>query len=148
MPKVGVGLIQRAFGDLRWDPDHRWWATESRRPSGEVVRVAVLNDAFGPRRRRVERAARLFLRAMEAEPCILREVVDGALLDSLNASARNAGHPELGAAEWVSRLLLEFAGLYWCSPLSLTYGTGEVAEECKLTLKLDEDLRILIAELR
>jgi hypothetical protein len=68
MSKAGVALIRRAFGDLHWDPDYQWWATESRRPSSEIIRVAVLNDAFGPRRRRVERSACLFLRAMEAEP--------------------------------------------------------------------------------
>jgi hypothetical protein len=54
----------------------------------------------------------------------------------------------LGANEWVSRLRLEFAGLYWCVPLSLTYDAGAVAEECKLTLTLDEGLRLLTAELR
>jgi hypothetical protein len=147
MSKSRVAFIQRVFGDLRWNPEYQWWATESHRPSGEVVGVAILNDAFGPRRRRVERAARLFLRAMEAEPRVLREAMNGELLDHLNASARQAGNPELIAAEWVSRLRLEFAGIYWCVPLSLTYDANAVAQGRKVSLKLDENLRLLNAAL-
>jgi hypothetical protein len=143
--KTRAALIRQAFGDLRWDPEHQWWATEYCRPSGEVVRVAVLNDALGPRRRRVERAADLFLRTVDAEPRTLREALAGEVPGRLNTLSREAGGPELSGEEWAARVRLAFVAVYWCVPVTLSYDVGQPAEGRTVWLDLDEEFRLLRA---
>jgi hypothetical protein len=137
-----------AFRELSWDGEHQWWSASFRRPSGETVQVVVLNDAFGPRTHRVERAAELFERTMESEARILLNAMGRGPLDQFNGLLRETGRPALSAEELTSRLRLRFVAFYWCVPVTLTYEASDLVEGRRVALELDTDLSILAAAVR
>jgi hypothetical protein len=144
--KARAALVQQAFGALRWDAAYQWWSAVHRRPSGEAVRVAVLNDTFGPRRRRVERAARLFLRVLEAEARVARQALGPEQVRYVNRALAQAGRPAMSADELAARLRLEFVAVYWTVPVQLTYAADDLVEGCKVAVRLDADLAVLRAD--
>lgn len=140
--KAKPDIVCRAFRGLRWNAKHQWWAAKHSLPDGRSLRVVVLNDSFGPRTERIPKAARLFLRFVEAEGRIRRLALGRATLVRINKALLQISKARTSKAEVYDRLRLEFVAVYWCAPLQVTYSADGLVAGCKFNLELTSDLSV------
>ncbi len=133
-------LIHPVFGNLQWEEKFSWWFAQIRQASGEWLDVIVDPGDDDPAGF-VERASRLYIRAMEAERELLREAVNTKLLD-LYETWRQEDEPKLTAEELKDRLVLTFVRIDTIIPITLSYDLGDVFGEHSVDVNVDSRWQI------
>src|SRR5262245_56822573 len=95
------------FGELRWESARGVWFTQVRDRSGEWIDVSVDPDE-GDRVACLDRAAELYLRAMNAERQLLLTAVEKELLPLYNDCWHESLWPVLTAKQLMEHLEFTF----------------------------------------
>jgi hypothetical protein len=137
---MSESLFHPLFGDLKWEPDFSWWFTQIRLASGEWLDV-ILDPGDDESSAFLERAAPLYLAAMEAERMVLAEAVRQRILE-LYEHWRQEDEPKLTAEELKDRLELIQVRVDAGDDITLSYVLGDVFGGHSVQVMLNEQLQV------